>query len=373
MSIKQHPTKGSGWWQIYISNGRNKKQTVHVYQGTKAEAIDVEAQLRGIPKDISSQKASDVLGRFLDWYSIHRSANSMIYAENALPKIIKKLGNKNLTIYRQADYTRYKQQRAGEGVTKRTVNIELLIWSSMLRFAAEQLNVNIGEIPQLYPRRQTKPPDKQPLTAEETSRLIAELTGNKKTIAMLYAYCGLRRDEALTLTRGQVDLDRNLLHIRGKGDKPRLVPIVSDALHHQLTTACSGKQRPDILFISSKSAADSPQPYKNIKKALKGAAKRAGIEKPVYNHLLRHSAATNAVVAGVNIRALQTILGHSDIRTTELYTHMAAEIVLSEATKMAGLHNTATSNNNNTKNMSEMSETKKQKNSNVIQLVRRST
>ena len=78
------------------------------------------------------------------------------------------------------------------------------------------------------------------------------------------------------------------------------------------------------------------------------------------------------MVAGVNIRALQTILGHSDIRTTELYTHMAAEIITSEAQKMAGLHNTATSNNDIMKNMSEMSETKKQKNSNVIQLVRKS-
>lgn len=371
MSVHQHPTKGPGWWQIYISNGRNKKRTVHVYQGTEAEAMDVEAQLRGIPKSISTQKASDVIGRFLDWYAIHRSANSMIYAENALPKIIKRLGNKNLTIYRQADYTRYKQLRAGDGVTKRTVNIELLIWSSMLRFATEQLNINIGDMPQLYPRKQTKPPDKQPLTAEETSRLIAELDGDKQTIAMLYAYCGLRRNEALTLTRGQVDLDRNLLHIIGKGDKARLVPIVSDALQQKITTACKGKQRTDILFISPKSQPDNPQPYKNIKRALKGAALRAGIEKPVYNHLLRHSAATNAVVAGVNIRALQTILGHSDIRTTELYTHMAAEIVLTEAQKMAGLHNTATHNNDNAKIMSQTSQTRTSKKSNVIQLVRR--
>ena len=373
MSIKKHPTKGPGWWQIYISHGRNKKQTVHVYQGTEAEAIDIESQLRGIPKEVCNQKPTDVIGRFLDWYAIHRSANSMIYVEAALPKIIKRLGDKNLSIYRQVDYTRYKQQRAEDGVTKRTVNIELYTWRSMFRFANEQLQINVGDLPQLYPRKQTKPPDKQPLTAEETSRLMDALSGDKKTIAMLYAYCGLRRDEALTLTRAQVDLDRKLLHIRGKGDKPRLVPIVSDALQQQLKNACRGKQRTDILFVSSKSPEDKPQPYKNIKKALKGAAKRAGIEKPVYNHLLRHSAATNAVVAGVNIRALQTILGHSDIRTTELYTHMAAEIITSEAQKMAGLHNTATSNNNIMKNMSEMSETKKQKNSNVIQLVRKST
>jgi site-specific recombinase XerD len=132
-----------------------------------------------------------------------------------------------------------------------------------------------------------------------------------------------------------------MLHIRGKGDKPRLVPIVGESLHQALIVACEGKQRADILFVSRKNEKGEPQPYKNIKKAIKSAAARAGINKPVYNHLLRHSAATNAVIAGVNIRALQTILGHSDIRTTEMYTHMAAETISTEGLKMAGLHNTA--------------------------------
>ena len=164
MSIYPHPTKGKGWWQIRISHGRGKRQDNITYQGNKAEAIALESEMRGIPTEAQHQKPTDILGRFLDWYSIHRSANSLIYAENALPKIIDRLGNKNLITYRQADYTRYKQQRAGEGVTKRTVNIELLMWRSMLTFATKQLSVTIGDIPELYPRKQTRPPDKSPLT-----------------------------------------------------------------------------------------------------------------------------------------------------------------------------------------------------------------
>lgn len=362
MAIRPHPTKPPGWWQVVISKGRGKKQDVYVFQGTRAEAISFEGDLRGVPKEAGNQKPTDVLGRFLDWYSAHRSKNSLIYAENELPKIIDRLGNKMLVTYRQADYTRYKTLRAEDGVKKRTVNIELLMWSSLMRFATEQLGIAIGDRPQLYQRKQTRPPDKQPLTADETFRLLEQLQGDKKTIAMLYAFCGLRRDEALNLTRGQVELDRGMLHIKGKGDKDRLVPVVGDSLRDALIVACEGKQRADFLFTHPKTG----NPYKNIKKSLIGAAKRAGINKPVYNHLLRHSAATNAVIAGVNIRALQTILGHSDIRTTELYTHMAAEIIQAEALKMSGMHNRPAP----IKKASEMSESEKPEKPQHLRLVK---
>jgi hypothetical protein len=110
MSIKKHPTKGPGWWQIYISHGRNKKQTVHVYQGTEAEAIDIEAQLRGIPKSSPEQRPQDVLGRFLDWYYLENAKSTASAAEKAMPKTIKILGNKPLSIYQHVDYNRYKQK-----------------------------------------------------------------------------------------------------------------------------------------------------------------------------------------------------------------------------------------------------------------------
>lgn len=334
MSINPHPTKGRGWWQIRISRGRNKKQENYAFQGTKAEALAFEAEIRGIPSEQQHQTPVDILGRFLDWYALDRSSNTLTYANNELPKVIKRLGNKHLALYRQADYNRYKQQRAADGVTKRTCNVELATFRSLLRFAADELRIPIGDLPKLYSRKQTAPPDKHPLTPQETRALIDQLTGDKRTIAMLYAYCGLRRDEALTLTRGQVDLDRAVIHIKGKGDKGRIVPIVSDELRQQLTEHCEGKGRAALLFPSPKSKPEDPQPYRNIKKSLISAAKRAGIDKPIYNHLLRHSAATNALIGGVNIRALQMILGHSDVRVTELYTHMAADVLQTEAAKI---------------------------------------
>ena len=367
MAIKKHPTKGPGWWQIRISHGRKGKDEYITYQGSEAEAIAFEADLRGIPVESQHQKPTDVLGRFLDWYYLENSKATAGAAEKSLPRIISALGNKALLFYRQSDYTRYKQRRANDGVTRKTVNIELGYWRALLNFAKNELKIPVGEYPKLYTKKQTRPPDKQPLTPAETARLLAELHGDKKTIAMLYAYCGLRRDEALHLTRGQVDMERGVLHIRGKGDKGRIVPIIGDELKTRLADACKhyprmrrGKQidpkdtirdkkNDELLFISNKGRPGEPaKPYTNIKKGLKSAAQRAGITKPIHNHLLRHSGATAAIQAGVNLRSLQAMLGHSDIRMTEIYTHMAADLLLEEGEKMAKLHKASGMSGNET-------------------------
>ena len=352
MSIKKHPTKGRGWWQLRISHGRDGKDEYITYEGSEAEAMAFEADLRGIPTESQHLRVKDVIGRFLDWYYLENSHSTASAAEKTLPRMIKLLHNKELSHFRQADYTRYKQKRAADGVRRKTVNIELSYWRAMLNYAKNELDVPIGDLPRLYTKRQTRPPNKQVLSPDETRRLLDEMKGDKKTIAMLYGFCGLRRNEALYLTRGMVELERGLLHIRGKGDKGRIVPIIGDELHERIAKACihhpkmrRGKQvdkkdkiRPkrndEYLFISPY----TDKPYQNIKKGMKNAAIRAGITKEVHNHLLRHSGATAAIQAGVNIRSLQAILGHSDIRMTEVYTHMAADFLIDEGAKMAALH-----------------------------------
>ncbi len=352
MSIKKHPTKGRGWWQLRISNGRKGKDEYVTYEGSRAEAIAFEADLRGIPSEAEDQRPNDVIGRFLDWYYLENSEATASAAEKTLPRMIDCLGNRPLRHFRHADYTRYKKKRSDDGVTRKTVNIEFSYWRAMLKFAKIDLQVPIGDLPRLYTKRQTRPPNKQVLTPDETRRLLNEMHGDKKTIAMLYSFCALRRNEALHLTRGMVELERGLLHIRGKGDKGRIVPIVGEELKERLAKACihyprirRGKQvdkndkiRPkrndEYLFISVQTG----EPYQNIKKGIKMAAIRAGITKDVHNHLLRHSGATAAIQAGVNLRSLQAILGHSDIRMTEIYTHMAADFLIDEGAKMAALH-----------------------------------
>lgn len=378
MAINKHPSKGPGWWRIRISHGRKGKDEYITYEGSEAEALAFEADLRGVSQELSDQRPNDVLGRYLTWIYIHRSERTAKDTEETLPRILDIIGNKPLSLLRQQDFNRYKSKRIDDGVTKSTINIELNRLRSLMTFASEELKIQIGEKPKLFTKKQTQPPAKVVLTPDEIFRILQQLHGDKKTIIMLYAYCGLRRNEALTLQRKNIDLAAGVLNITGKGSKHRIVPIVGQDLQQRLEDACThypkkrrGKQidpcdqvRPkskdEYLFLCARTG----KPYQNIKKSLKSAATRAGIIKPVWNHLLRHSSATAAISAGVNLRSLQVMLGHSDIRMTEIYTHLASDVLKAEAEKMATLHQQA----NLTSGMSGSRNDNKGK---VIQLVSR--
>lgn len=352
MSIKQHPTKGPGWWEIRISRGRKLKPLNYTAQGTRGEAEAFEAELKGAPVDNSDCKLIDVSGRWLDHYKLKTAAKTYSCALDALPHIHKHLGSKHISLLRQTDFDIYKNMRLSDGVCRKTINNELSYLRSMLNFCRDQLRLPPGDLPKMFPKKQVMPSvTKTPYTIDEMQRLLAELHGDKKTIVMLYCMCGLRRNEALNLTRGMIDLTNNLLTITGKGNKTRIMPIIGPELHQRLEYACSyhpkmrnGKQRDprdrqrkknqdEYLFLSAKTG----QPYTDIKKGIKAAAERAKIDKPIWNHLLRHSFGTAAIRAGVNLRSLQTLLGHGDIRMTEIYTHMAADHLTSEGAKIADL------------------------------------
>lgn len=378
MAIRKHPTKGQNWWILVISQGKGKKQLTYTVQCTKAEALAIEADLRGTTLESKDQRISEILSRFFDWYSLDRSTRTVSDCKSTLPHLLAVLGDKHLSMLRQFDYDRYKAQRIAACVSKKTINIELGYLRAVLTYARDQLHLLPGDLPKLYTKKQTAPPPVTPLTPDETARLLAQLQGDKKTIVMLYAWCGLRRNEALLLQRKHIDLQAGLINVTGKGGKSRVVPIIGVELLHRLKTACSHhpknrrgkqidpadkirpKQQNEYLFICAR----TKQPYLDIKKALKAAAARAGISKDVGNHLLRHSAATAAISAGVDVRSLQAMIGHSDIRMTERYTHMAADMMHSAGGKLAKLHEAA-------KQGSERSEKSKGKNSNIYQLFKK--
>jgi len=367
MAIREHPTKGPGWWQIRISQGYRKPEKNYVFRGTEAEACAFEAEIKGIPQEKADQRMNDVLGRFLDWYTVNKAARTVSEAHKMLPKVIAAVGNKHLSLLRQSDWTRYKQQRLEDGVKKRTINVELSYVRSLLKYARDEIQIPVGDLPKLYTKNQTLPPPTTPLTPEETLRLLGELEGDKRIIVMLYAYCGLRRTEGLTLKRKNIDLQAGLLHVTGKGNKSRIVPIVGKELLELLEHACAGKKNDDWLFPNPQAEKNGApqQPYKDLRGSLKNAAKRAGISKDVWNHLLRHSGATAAIQAGVSLRELQDILGHTDIRMTEIYTHISADMLKSSASKIAALYDGAQTNT------SGISGSRKAEKNNVYQLDRK--
>jgi integrase/recombinase XerD len=160
------------------------------------------------------------------------------------------------------------------------------------------------------------------LTREETRRLI-DSVGNKKhqlIIKLLYS-SGLRLSELVNLKVGDLQLDQNLVWVRsGKGGKDRMF-IISTRLVEELKVFTGGASETDYLF----SGREGRMSGRNVQKIISSAAFKAGIEKPIHTHTLRHSFATHLLESGENIRKIQELLGHSNLSTTQIYTHISTD------------------------------------------------
>ncbi len=158
------------------------------------------------------------------------------------------------------------------------------------------------------------------LTIEEIKRLI-EATSNikhKLIIKILYG-CGLRVSEIVNLRKEDINFAEELIHIRlAKGKKDRFVKIPNSIRGELKSYSLLGDS--EILFSSSRGGKLTKD---TIQKIIKSSAKKAGIEKRVYPHLLRHSFATHLLERGTDLRIIQKLLGHSDIKTTQIYTQIS--------------------------------------------------
>lgn len=172
------------------------------------------------------------------------------------------------------------------------------------------------------PRREKRLPN---VLSKQEVKAILEAPTNLKHRAMLsliYA-CGLRRSELLNLTLKDVLSDRNLLFIRqSKGKKDRVVPI-SDKIIEMLRTYYKAHKPKTWLFEGQYAGYQYSE--RSLQLVLKQALKKAGNQKPVSLHWLRHSYATHLLESGTDLRYIQELLGHSSSKTTEIYTHVTTK------------------------------------------------
>jgi len=170
------------------------------------------------------------------------------------------------------------------------------------------------------------------LSPAEAERLVEAAAGarprdlrDRALVELLYG-AGLRISEALGLERADVDLDNRLLRALGKGDKERIVPMgrpAVDALTRYLARGrpyLERRPRPE-LFLNARGG---PLTRSGAFLILRLLAERAGLEpERIHPHLLRHSFATHLLEGGADLRSVQEMLGHADLSTTELYTHVS--------------------------------------------------
>ena len=183
------------------------------------------------------------------------------------------------------------------------------------------------------PKIQRKLPDV--LSFEEIEQLINAIDlskpegGRNKAILEVMYSSGLRVTEAINLKISSLYLDVGFIRVIGKGDKERLVPIGSDAIKYiklyketMRVHQTPAKDCDDILFLNNRGKALSRV---MIFYSIKDLIQKTGIQKTISPHSFRHSFATHLVEGGADLRAVQEMLGHESITTTEIYTHINRE------------------------------------------------
>ena len=178
-----------------------------------------------------------------------------------------------------------------------------------------------------------KTPKKLPkvLSEEDVNKLLdiklddAFSYRNKAMLELMYS-SGLRVSELLNLEVNNIDFNMNLVRVFGKGSKERIVPIddiatkyLDEYINGYRNTLLKNKES-DILFLNSRGDKLTRQGFFKI---LKTIAREKGIKKELSPHTLRHSFATHLLNHGADLRSIQTMLGHENIETTQIYTHVS--------------------------------------------------
>ena len=193
-----------------------------------------------------------------------------------------------------------------------------MIVASIDKFYQSVLNRNL-QVRHLYPSRKEHRLPKY-VTMMEVRKMIASITNQKHACVIKILYgCGLRLSELLHLKLHDIDSERMVIHIRNsKGNKDRVI-MLSSSLLEDLRRYFKMYYPKVYLFEGQGGGMYSAKSVQNV---VKMAAKKAGIQKQVTPHVLRHSFATHLIENGTDIRYIQKLLGHSSIKTTEIYTHV---------------------------------------------------
>ncbi len=187
------------------------------------------------------------------------------------------------------------------------------------------LQIDTPKLPRNLPKTLTEQDVEQLLDAPDTQTPLG--VRDRTMFEVLYA-TGLRVSELVTLRTTQVSMDMGVVRVMGKGSKERLVPLGEEALdwlRRYLTDGRGvllGRQMSDALFVTARGEGMTRQMFWYL---IKKHAQHGGLTKPLSPHTLRHAFATHLLNHGADLRVVQMLLGHADISTTQIYTHVARE------------------------------------------------
>jgi integrase/recombinase XerD len=277
---------------------------------------------------ISMENNLPIIEQFLDyyWLSSGASQNTLLAYRSDL-KLFAKWLNASLSNVNDKDITDYFTQRKSNPATQARILTCLRVF---YQYLVSKKTIDSSPCEKLHHPKQIQ---KLPifLNIQEVEQLLA--APDKKTIfglrdramlELLYS-CGLRVSELINLSYHNINLNEEYIRLHGKGNKERMLPMGEVAIDYLGIYEENSRpfllksEQTDAYFLSNRGAGMSRQ---NFFYAVKSYAIKAGIDKPLSPHTLRHAFATHLVQSGADLRSVQLMLGHSDISTTQIYTHI---------------------------------------------------
>jgi len=276
-----------------------------------------------------------LLDHFLDHLALERglSINTRQAYADDLRQFLEFLDRKGVPSINQVDrhlILDHLMEMKGKGLATNSISRHLVAIKIFFRYLHQEnlLVKNPTEAmdtPRLWkilPHTLSEKEVEELLNAPDTKTLLG--LRDRAILETLYA-SGLRVSELATLRYSNLHLEEGYLRVLGKGEKERVVPIATASIHHLLHYLEEARPllcldpRVQELFISAR---ETPLTRQRIWQLIKTYAKKAGIKKNISPHTLRHSFASHLLQNGAPLRIIQEMLGHADIATTQIYTHI---------------------------------------------------